>query len=174
MNPFAVIAVIAAVGKAAATYNAGRAQQAAYEARADRVRLSSKTKEIEAKEQGVKVLEETNSILSTFVAKAYANGSVPDSGSNLVAQYTSIRSGVEEFNLAALNQEIIQNLGIIEIKDLKAAGKAAKRQGTLAAISGFGLDMASFGQAAGGRSGTDILGKGTAEIPQAPGGFGSG
>jgi hypothetical protein len=171
-NPiFAIIAVVAAVGKAAATYNAGRAQQAAYEARADRVRLSAKADKIKAKEEGVKVLEETNSVLSTLIAKTYANGSVPDSGSNLVAQYTSIRSGVEDFNLAALNEEIIQNLGIIEVKNLKAAGKAAKRQGTLAAITGFGMDLASGYQAGGGK---DIMGTGTAEIPQAPGGFGSG
>ena len=155
-----VLLAVAAVGKAAATYNAARAQQASYEARADRVRLATKSKELEAKNEGVEVLEEANKALSTFIAKAYANGHVPDEGSNLVAQYTSIKSGVEDFNLAALNQELIQNLGIIEIKNLKAAGKAAKRTGTLAAITGFGVDLAMGYKAAGrpSQDTTDITG----------------
>ena len=40
----------------------------------------------------------------------------------------------------------MQNLGIVEFTNLRAAGKAAKQAGIMSAIFGFGTDMATLGQ----------------------------
>ena len=69
-----------------------------------------------------------------------------DEGSILVAQQVSLRNGVEDYSIAAINQEIMQNLGIVEYNNLKQAGKFAKQGGILKAITGFGTDMATLGQ----------------------------
>jgi len=145
-NPiYAVVAVVAAVGKAYATYQAGVAQKAYYDSQADVSKLKYKEKTIEAKEQGVEAIKTTNEALGTVIAKAAAGGMLPNEGSALLAQTLSIKEGVEDFSVAALNQEIIQNLGLIEFKNLKTAGKNAKQAGILGAIFGLGTDIAMVG-----------------------------
>jgi len=108
--------------------------------------LQYKDKRIESKEAGVKVLEETNKALSSIIAKGAAGGILVDEGNILVAQQVSLRNGIEDFNVAQINQEIMQNLGIVEFTNLRAAGKAAKQAGIMSAIFGFGTDMATLGQ----------------------------
>ena len=144
--PWAAIAVAASAGKAYAAYYEGMAKKAYYDAQADMKLLQYKDKRIESKEAGVKVLEETNKALASIIAKGAAGGILVDEGNILVAQQVSLRNGVEDFNVAQINQEIMQNLGIIEFTNLRAAGKAAKKAGTMSAIFGFGTDMASLGQ----------------------------
>ena len=68
MNPWTVVAVVASFGKAYATYQSGLAQKAYYDSQADVAKLKYKSKEIEAKEAGVKVLKETNKYLSQLIA----------------------------------------------------------------------------------------------------------
>ena len=144
-NPFVVLAVVSSVGKAYATYQAGMAQKAYYDSQADVARLQYKSKEIEAKEAGVEVLKETNKALSTIIAKAAAGGMLPNEGSALIAQTMSIKEGAEDFQISKLNEEIIQNLGLIEFKNLKTAGKFAKQAGIMGAIFGLGTDIATIG-----------------------------
>ena len=134
MNPFAVIAVIAAVGKAYSTYQAGMAQKAAYDAKADQSRIKYKSERISRKEEGVAVLEKSNRDISTLIAKAASGGGLPNEGSLLVAQMVSIRSGLEDFQMSKINEEITQNLGLVEFKNLKTAGKEAARAGIMNAI----------------------------------------
>ena len=149
MNPFAVIAVIAAVGKAYATYQQGMAQKAAYDAKADQSRLKFKAERIEHKEKGVAVLKKNNTELGTIIAKAAAGGVLTNDGSNLVAQVTHVKSGVEDFNMATLNQEITQNIGLIEFNNLKKAGKQAAKAGIMNAIFGLGTDIGTIGTTGG-------------------------
>ena len=144
-NPFVYIAVIASMGKAYATYQSGMAQKAYYDGKADISKLQYKEKQIEAKEAGVEALKETNKALSTIIAKAAAGGTLPEEGSNLVAQTMSIREGAEDFQMAKLNEEIIQNLGLIEFRNLKQAGKIAKQAGIMSAIFGLGTDIGQIG-----------------------------
>ena len=143
---WAAIAVVASAGKAYAAYYEGMAKKAYYDAQADMKLLQYKDKRIESKEAGVKVLEETNKALSSIIAKGAAGGILVDEGNILVAQQVSLRNGVEDFNVAQINQEIMQNLGIVEFTNLRAAGKAAKQAGIMSAIFGFGTDMATLGQ----------------------------
>ena len=89
-NPFAVLAVISSVGKAYAKYQAGMAQKAYYDSQADITRLQYKQKEIEAKEDGVKVLKETNAAISTIIAKAASGGMLTNEGSALLATTLSL------------------------------------------------------------------------------------
>ena len=144
-NPFVVLAVASSFGKAYATYQAGMAQKAYYDSQAVMSQLQYKSKEIEAKEAGVEALKETNKALSTIIAKAAAGGMLPNEGSALLAQTLSIKEGAEDFQVSKLNEEIIQNLGLIEFKNLKTAGKYAKQAGIMGAIFGLGTDIATIG-----------------------------
>lgn len=144
--PWAAIAVVASAGKAYAAYYEGMAKKAYYDAQADIKLLQYKDKRIESKEAGVKALEETNKALGAIIAKGAAGGMLPDEGSLLTAQMVSLRDGVEDFNVAQINQEIMQNLGVIEFTNLKQAGKVAKQAGIMSAVFGFGTDMATLGQ----------------------------
>ena len=149
MNPWAIVAVVASVGKAYATYQSGMAQKAYYDSQADIARLQYKQKEIEAKEDGVKVLEETNKTISTIIAKAASGGMLTNEGSVLLATTLSLSSGVEDFNVAQINEELMQNLGIIEYTNLRNAGKQAKKAGIMGAIFGLGTDIGTIGSAGG-------------------------
>ena len=144
-NPFVVLAVASSFGKAYATYQAGMAQKAYYDSQAVMSQLQYKSKEIEAKEAGVEVLKATNKALSTIIAKAAAGGMLPNEGSALLAQTLSIKEGAEDFQVSKLNEEIIQNLGLIEFQNLKMAGKFAKQAGIMGAIFGLGTDIGQIG-----------------------------
>jgi len=144
-NPFVILAVASSFGKAYATYQAGMAQKAYYDSQAAMSKLQYKSKEIEAKEAGVEALKETNKALSTIIAKAAAGGMLPNEGSALLAQTMSIKEGAEDFQVSKLNEEIIQNLGLIEFQNLKMAGKYAKQAGIMGAIFGLGTDIATIG-----------------------------
>ena len=144
-NPFVVLAVASSFGKAYATYQAGMAQKAYYDSQAVMSQLQYKSKEIEAKEAGVEALKATNKALSTIIAKAAAGGMLPNEGSALLAQTLSIKEGAEDFQVSKLNEEIIQNLGLIEFQNLKMAGKFTKQAGIMGAIFGLGTDIGQIG-----------------------------
>ena len=149
MSPWTIVAVVASVGKAYATYQSGMAQKAYYDSQADIAKLQYKQKEIEAKEDGVKVLKETNAAIGTIIAKAASGGMLTNEGSVLLATTLSLSSGAEDFNVAQINQELMQNLGVIEYTNLKNAGKQAMKAGIMGAIFGLGTDIATIGSAGG-------------------------
>ncbi len=149
MSPWTIVAVVASIGKSYATYQQGMAQKAYYDSQADITRLQYKQKEIEAKEDGVKVLKKANEDISTIIAKAASGGMLTNEGSALLATTLSLSSGVEDFNVAQINQELMQNLGIIEYTNLKNAGKFAKKAGIMGAIFGLGTDIGTIGSAGG-------------------------
>lgn len=144
MSPWAILAVVGAAGKAYAAYYEGMAKKAYYDAQADLSVLKYESKRIESKEAGVAALKQTNSALATLIAKGAAGGVLPDEGSILVAQNVSLRAGVEDYNIAQINQELAQNLGIIEFKNLKQAGKVAQETGTMSAIFGLATDIGTL------------------------------
>ena len=145
MSWWTVIAVASSVGKAYATLYSAAATKASMDAQADISALQFKEKRIEYKEQGVEALKETNKALGTIVARGAAGGALTNEGSILTSQIVSLREGAEDFSLAALNQELTQNLGIIQFNNYKIAGKQAKKMGYLNAIFGLGTDMGQLG-----------------------------
>ena len=145
MSWWTVIAVASSVGKAYATLYSAAATKASMDAQADISALQFKEKRIEYKEQGVETLKETNKALGTIVARGAAGGALTNEGSILTSQIVSLREGAEDYSLAALNQELTQNLGIIQFNNYKIAGKQAMKMGYLNAIFGLGTDMGQLG-----------------------------
>lgn len=145
MSFWTVVAVASSVGKAYATLYSAAATKASMDAQADISALQFKEKRIEYKEQGVEALKETNKALGTIVARGAAGGALTNEGSILTSQIVSLREGAEDFSLAALNQELTQNLGIIQFNNYKIAGKQAKKMGYLNAIFGLGTDIGKMG-----------------------------
>jgi len=93
----------------------------------------------------VETLKKTIKALGTIVARGAAGGALTNEGSILTSQIVSLREGAEDFSLAALNQELTQNLGIIQFNNYKIAGKQAMKMGYLNAIFGLGTDMGQLG-----------------------------
>jgi len=145
MSIWTVIAVASSVGKAYATLYSAAATKASMDAQADISALQFKEKRIEYKEQGVEALKETNKALGTIVARGAAGGALTNEGSILTSQIVSLREGAEDYSLAALNQELTQNLGIIQFNNYKIAGKQAMKMGYLNAIFGLGTDIGKMG-----------------------------
>ena len=114
-------------------------------------KLKYKSKEVEAKEDGVKVLKETNKYLSELIAKVDPVGSCYMEGSMEVAQIVSLRSGSTDFSVTQINQELAQNLGLIEFSNLKAVVKGLqnKKFGIMGLIFGLGTDIGTIGQGGG-------------------------
>ena len=143
-NPiFAVIAVASSLGKAYATLYGAAATRASLEAQADLSNLQFKERKIEYKEKGVEVLKETNKVIGTIIARGAAGGALTNEGSILTSQIVSLREGAEDFSIAAINQELTQNLGIIAFNNYKIAGKQAMKMGYMNAIFGLGTDIAT-------------------------------
>jgi len=140
-----VVAVASSAMKAYGTYMQGMATKAYYDAQADISLLQYKEKRIEAKEKGIEALELTNQTLSAIIAKGAAGGMLTNEGSVMVNQLVTLRSGSEDYGLAGINQELIQNLGIVEFTNLKTAGSMAKKFGIMNAIFGLGTDIGTMG-----------------------------
>lgn len=145
MSWWTVIAVASSAMKAYGTYMQGMATKAYYDAKADISLLQYKEKRIEAKEKGVEALKLTNETLSAIIAKGGAGGMLTNEGSVMINQLVTLRSGAEDYGLSGINQELIQNLGIIEFTNLKTAGSHAKQFGIMNAIFGLGTDIGSMG-----------------------------
>jgi hypothetical protein len=101
----------------------------------------------------VKALKESNKALSSIIARGAAGGILTNEGSMLFQQSLSIREGAEDFQISKINQELLQNLGIIEFTNLKQAGQQSKQTGIMGALTGFGTDMVGLNKVAGGGGG---------------------
>ena len=117
--------------------------KAYYDAQADLSRLQYSQKRVEAKEQGVRVLKETNRALGSALAQAAAGGILATEGSALLQQTVSLRGGVEDFNLATFNEEVLANIGALEYANLQQAGRTQMTGGLIGALSGFGTNITS-------------------------------
>ena len=92
-----------------------------------------------------------------YDAKAAASGVMPMEGSAATAQIASLKVGSEEFAISMINQELMQNLGLIEFGNLKNAGKQAKKAGIMGAIFGLGTDIGTIGQAGSFETKPDVI-----------------
>jgi len=140
---FSVLSVASSIGQAFMSYQQAAAMKAYYDAQADISRLQYSQKRVEAKEQGVRVLKETNRALGAALAQAAAGGILSTEGSALMQQSISLRGGVEDFNLATFNAEILDNMGALEYSNLRQAGQTQMTGGLLGALAGFGTNITS-------------------------------
>ena len=140
---FSVLSVASSIGQAFMSYQQAAAMKAYYDAQADLSRLQYSQKRVEAKEQGVKVLKETNRALGSALAQAAAGGILATEGSALLQQTVSLRGGIEDFNLATFNEEILANMGALEYANLQQAGRTQMTGGLIGALAGFGTNITS-------------------------------
>ena len=138
---FSVLSVASSIGQAFMSYQQAAAMKAYYDAQADISRLQYSQKRVEAKEQGVRVLKETNRALGSALAQAAAGGILATEGSALLQQSVSLRGGVEDFNLATFNEEILANMGALEYANLQQAGRTQMTGSLIGALSGFGTNI---------------------------------
>ena len=144
MSIFTILSVASSIGSAFASMQQAAAMQAYYEAQADVARLQYESKRIEAREQGVEALKNTNRAVGAIVARAAAGGILSTSGSALLGQTLSIAEGATDLRTAQLNQELLSNAGAMQFRNLKEAGKAAGATGVLGALSGLGTDITNI------------------------------
>jgi hypothetical protein len=95
---------------------AGKAKQQEFENQAALSLIKTRTKVV-------------NSRLGTILAYKAVGGADPTSGSALTHAIYSYRQGSEDFNVAAIQAELDDKLGLIEYKNLKIAGENAARAG---------------------------------------------
>lgn len=141
MNFFTILSVASSIGSAFASFQQAQAMKAYYDAQADLQRLQYNQKRVEAREQGVKVLQETNRLLATATAQAAAGGILTTEGSAALINTLTLRKGTEDFQLSKLNEEIIQNIGLVEVRNTEEAGRIKQQSGIFGAITGFGTDI---------------------------------
>tara|TARA_B100001939_G_C16907987_1_gene603238 strand:- start:398 stop:916 length:519 start_codon:yes stop_codon:yes gene_type:complete len=146
MNIFTILSVASSIGSAFASMQQAAAMQAYYDAQADVTRLQYEAKRIEAREQGVEALKNTNRAVAAIVAKGAAGGILTTSGSALLGQTISIAEGATDLRTAQLNQEIISNMGNVQYRNLQLAGDAAQAGGILSALAGLGTDIVNIQQ----------------------------
>tara|TARA_E500000305_G_scaffold83573_1_gene69365 strand:- start:1721 stop:2269 length:549 start_codon:yes stop_codon:yes gene_type:complete len=140
---FTILSVASSVSSAFANRQQAAAMKAYYDAQADVSRLQYESKRIEAKEQGVAALKNTNRAIAAIVAKAAAGGVLSTSGSALLGQTISLAEGARDLRTSQLNQSIFSNMGAVDFQNLKAAGEAKLQTGTLGALAGLGTDLTS-------------------------------
>jgi hypothetical protein len=149
INPWAILAVGASMVKAYGTIYSGYAMAAYYEGKADLALLQGRTKKVEAKEAGVKVLRELNNVIGTNVARNAAGGMNPFTGSNQNLNFVSRKVAGEEFRTSQLTQDIVESFSIAEAAMLNNAAKTSKKGAFITAISDVALTAGNVGMQGG-------------------------
>jgi hypothetical protein len=144
---FTILSVASSLGQAFASYQQGLAMKAYYDAQADISQLQYAQKRADAKEQGVRVLQETNKALGSALAQAAAGGILGTQGSALMQQTISLRQGMQDFRMANLNAELLTNMGALEYNNLKQSGNIKLQSSAFDALTGFGTDLVNIEQA---------------------------
>jgi len=138
---FSVLSVASSIGQAFMGYQQAAAMRAYYQSQADLTRLQYQQKKVAAKEEAVKALKATNRAIASTIAQAAAGGILSTEGSALLQQTVSLRGGMEDFQTALYNQQILQNFGTMEARSLQTAGSYQERFGLLGALTGLGTNL---------------------------------
>tara|TARA_R100000234_G_C4992857_1_gene176392 strand:+ start:87 stop:662 length:576 start_codon:yes stop_codon:yes gene_type:complete len=172
MSFFTFLAIAGTGLQAYQQIQAGKAKQRMYENEATISALRTRGKVVDAKEKGVKVLRDLNRNVATLFTYKSIGGADPTSGSALTHALYSYRLGAEDFNIQALQADLDDKLGLIEYRNLQAAGKAAAKAGLNQAIMTLVTGTAKIGMS----GGFDDLfsGSGNQVFTRTGGDFGSG
>ena len=129
------IAVTAVAAKAYGTLYQGYAMAAYYQGKADIALLQGKTKGVEAKENGVKVLQKLNETIASNIAKGAAGGVTPFDGSMSVLNQMSMRYGVTDFFQSKDPKEVVEAFSVAEAAMLNNAAKTSKKGAIITAVA---------------------------------------
>ena len=132
------VAAAAAVASAVTQFRAAQATEAQYKAKANQEILKGRIAAVQAKEEGVKVLENTIEQMAYNTAFAGFGNTDPFSGSKLGVSTKMASKGIEEYNIAQVNARISKNMGEYQAAIDRSAGKTAKTLGYANAFATLG------------------------------------
>tara|TARA_R100000458_G_scaffold25733_2_gene23144 strand:+ start:1000 stop:1524 length:525 start_codon:yes stop_codon:yes gene_type:complete len=135
-------------------YQAGKAQEAYYQAQANQFQLQGRVEVVKAKQQGTEALRQANAAMALTVARSAAGGLNPfaSEGSPLKIQFKSLSEGTQDWITANLNAFNIKTMSETQAENYRAAGRQAARQGTLGALMTIGQGALTAGSIYGTKS----------------------
>ena len=148
------VAAGAAVFSAVAQYRAAQATELQYQAKAKQEELKGRIAAVQAKEDGIKALENTIEQMAYNTAFAGFGNTDPFSGSKLGVGTKMASKGIEEYNLAQTNARIAKNMGEYQAAIDISAGKTAKKLGYANAFATLGQGAYMYNQLTPGTTGT--------------------
>ena len=143
------VAAGAAVFSAVAQYRAAQATELQYQAKAKQEELKGRIAAVQAKEDGIKALENTIEQMAYNTAFAGFGNTDPFSGSKLGVGTKMASKGIEEYNIAQTNARIAKNMGEYQAAIDISAGKTAKKLGYANAFATLGTGVYSYAKLGG-------------------------
>ena len=142
---FAVASLVLSGVSAMAQLKAGSDTKKAYYAQAEHKKLEGRVEAVKAKEQGIQVLRNTNKALASVGAIAYAGGLEPTIGTPQdVGTFGVLNPGLNDFITSKDNEFLAISTANAQAEDLRFAGRMAKKQATIGALSTMGSAMMSY------------------------------
>ena len=133
---------ISAYGK----YQAGRAEQRMYDAKASEAIMKGRSEAIAYKQQGADVLTNLNENLAAIIARSSAGGVDATSGSAATIAKFGQAEAAREYHTAADNAVMATNQAQVQAGQYTMAGREAKKQGTIQALSTVASGAFQYGQ----------------------------
>jgi len=140
------VAAAASIASAVTQYRAAQATQLQYQAKAKQEILKGRIAAVQAKEDGIKALENTIEQMAYNTAFAGFGNTDPFSGSKLGVGTKMASKGIEEYNLAQTNARIAKNMGEYQAAIDRSAGKTAKTLGYAQAVATLGTGIYQYKQ----------------------------
>jgi hypothetical protein len=135
----AAMAVFSAIGE----YQSGQAKKRLYDTQAKQVTVEAERKAVQYRQQANQVLRKQASANSAIIARGYAGGVDPFSGSGDVARRAVDTAAGREFEIVLANADAALRGGAIQAKLYEAAGDQAGRQGAFNALAKLASAAAS-------------------------------
>lgn len=144
---FAVVAAVATAISAYSSYESGQTQKKQYNLKAQQATVEGQRKAIQYEQRSNDVLQRRLEANATLVARGFAGGVDPFSGSPDVVRAANDTKAGREFQMLLADADAAMRGGAIQAQIYEAAGKAAARKGTFDAIAKLGMAAASAGTA---------------------------
>jgi hypothetical protein len=140
-----VIAIATAVIGAYSSYESGQIQKQQYNLKAQQATVEGQRKAIQYEQRSNDVLQRRLEANATLIARGFAGGVDPFSGSPDVIRAVNDTKAGREFAILLADADAAMRGGAIQAQMYEAAGKAAARKGTFDAIVKLGTAAASAG-----------------------------
>tara|TARA_R110001592_G_scaffold243018_2_gene503707 strand:- start:240 stop:785 length:546 start_codon:yes stop_codon:yes gene_type:complete len=154
----AVAGLVLAGVSAYAQIKQGEATKKAMYNQAEHKRLEGRVESVKAKQQGIQVLKATNQALASVNAIAYSGGLEPNIGTPQdIGTFGILNPGMNDFLTSKDNEFLAISSANAQAEDLRFAGRQAKKQGYIGALTTMGSAMMSYnsvGSAPSGGTGT--------------------
>ena len=151
----AVASLVLAGVSAYAQIKQGEATKKAMYNQAEHKRLEGRVEATKAKEQGIQVLKNTNKALASVGAIAYAGGLEPTLGTPQdIGTFGILNPGMNDFLTSKDNEFLAISSANAQAEDLRFAGRQAKKQGYIGALTTMGSAMMSYNSVGSAPAGT--------------------